>query len=258
MIRIGVPLTDFTPDEFAWVWAEAEQDEYPYPISIIETPSTADEYAQLRSEISYRYPRNADPDLTAALRLLADPDLRIICTGKIHDSTRKLRSLAVATGDAGAVLFQMYGATAEFGGALRLVVTRPQNLGKHIAATMHSATPGRAGPMTGYTPRVRGDEPPTTWFVPSDGDLPPEERIRALLRAPRTAEGHVCIEQRRHSRNPYPPVYLNWIDITDNHPAAGRYLIDVGTDTTVIPASRDVIATELHRRAGLDIRCAPS
>ncbi|AFU06236.1 hypothetical protein AW168_19845 [Nocardia brasiliensis] len=162
----------------------------------------------------------------------------------------------MATGTTGAVLFQKHGATAEFGGALRLVATRPQNLGKHIAATMHTATTGRAGPMAGYTPRVRGEQPPTTWFVSHDGDLPPEERIRALLRAPRTAEGHLCIEQRRHSRRPHPPVYLNWIDIADNHPAAGRYLIDVGSDTTVIPASAEVVASELYSRAGLGTSCA--
>lgn len=240
---------DFTPDEFAWVWAETGLDEYPYPIRILETPTTQTEYARLRDEISTRYPHHADPDLSGPLRVLANPDLRIICTGKILNSPKRIRSLAAAIADLGVILFQRSGATAEFGGDIKLVVTQRAKLARHIAATMPTAQPGAAGTLIGYTPRVRGEQPPSTWHISPDGQRPVEERIRTLLHAPRTAEGHLCIERYRHDPRPHPPAYLNWIDIREGHPAAGRYLIDVNdNDTTVTPAAADSIANELHRR----------
>ncbi|CAM4377085.1 ESX secretion-associated protein EspG [Nocardia ninae] len=242
---------DFTPDEFAWVWAETGLDEYPDPISIIESATNQDDYARLIGEISARYPHYADADLTGPLRVLANPDLRIICTGRSLTSHKRVRSVGGAVGDLGVVLFQKSGSTADFGGNIKLVVTQRRNLGKHLAATMPTAPPGAAGQMIGYTRRVRGQEPSTSYRHPDDGQQSIEERIRTLLRAPRTAEGHLKIERYLHDRrHHHPAAYLSWIDIRNGHPAAGRYLIDVNAnDTTVTPASADTIANELHHRA---------
>jgi hypothetical protein len=147
----------FTPDEFAWVWAvETGLDEYPYPINIIETYATAIEHAQLRAEISARHPRDGDPDLTGPLRVLANPELRIVCVGWFHNSHKRVRSLAAAIADLGVVLFQKSGATAESGGDIKLVVAPRGQLGRHIAATMPQVPAGAAREMHGYTPRVRG------------------------------------------------------------------------------------------------------
>ncbi|MCC3333401.1 ESX secretion-associated protein EspG [Nocardia abscessus] len=244
---------DFSPDEFAWVWAtETGRDEYPDPISIIETPTNKDEYDSLTAEISARYPRHGNPDLTGPLRALADPELRIACIGRSLRSHKRVRTVAVAVGDLGVVLFQRSGMTADFGGDIKLVVTRRQSLGRHIAATMPAAPAGAAGRMIGYTPRVRGEEAPTSWRSSSDREHPVEERIRTLLRLPRTAEGHLRVERYLHDRRPHPPSYVSWIDIRDDHPAHGRYLISVeNTETVVLPASSDVIAGELDRRADL-------
>ncbi|MGW4769893.1 ESX secretion-associated protein EspG [Nocardia sp. NPDC004278] len=243
----------FTPDEFAWVWAETGLDEYPDPISIIESVTTHDEYRRLLAQISARYPHSGDPDLTGPLRVLANPDLRIVCKGRSINSHKRIRSLAAAVADLGVVLFQKPGATADFGGDIKVVVTRRQNLGKHIAATMPPAPVGTVGTMIGYTPRVRGQQPPSSWKNTSSGDRPVEERIRTLLRLPRNAEGHLRIERFLHEPRPHPPEYLSWIDIRQDHPAAGRYLITVDdNDTLVIPASAEVIANELQNRAALD------
>lgn len=243
----------FPPDVFAWIWGETGLDEYPDPISIIETPTTAEEYIPLAAAIGTRHPHHGDPDLTGPLRVLANPDLRIVCKGRAANSHQRVRSLGAATADLGVILFQKSGATADFGGDIKLVVTRRGNLGKHIAATMPPTPAGSAGKMIGYTPRVRGEQPPTSWVASATGEHPVEERIRGLLRLPRTAEGHLRIERNLHAQRPHPPAYLSWIDIRPNHPASGRYLITVdNNDTYVLPASVDVIANELHHRAGLD------
>lgn len=243
----------FTPDEFAWVWGETGLDRYPDPITIIESATTDDEYAQLVASISDRYPRFGDPDLTGPLRVLADPDLRIICTGHSHRSAKRARSVGAAVGGLGVVLFQKSGRTAEFGGDLQLVVTRRENLGKEIAATMPPANPGALGDMIGYTPRVRGEDPPSSWGHSKNTAPPAEERIRALLRAPRNAEGYFKVSTHLHARRRQSPTYLSWIDVRDDHPAAGRYLIHVDHhDTKVKAATAESTAAALVRRAGLD------
>lgn len=245
----------FTPDEFAYVWASETglAGDYPHPISVIETPTNADEYDLTRLEISARYPRGADPDLTGPLRVLANPDLRIICNGWFHGSHRRVRSLAAAIGDLGVVLFQKSGATADFGGEIKLVVTTRHQLGRHIAATMPTVAAGAAGRLIGYTPRVRGEQPPSSWLQDDAGKRPVEERIRTLLRLERTAQGYLRIDRHLHDRRPYPSAFVTWLDISDSTRAAGRYLIDVDdSDTIVTPAAAATIADELYRRAELD------
>lgn len=244
---------NFTPDEFAWVWGETGLDEYPDPISVIESPTTRAEYARLAAEIGRRYPRHGNPDLTGPLRVLAHPDLRIVCTGRALSSHKRVRSVAAAVADLGVVLFQKSGSTADFGGDLKLVVTQRAHLGRHIAATMPVAPAGAAGQLTGYTPRVRRPDQQSSWLRSDTGD-PAEERIRALLQAPRNAEGYLRIDRIPDDR-PQPPTYLPWIDIRDEHPAAGRYLFDVDADDTrVLPADPETIARELNQRTTHHLR----
>jgi hypothetical protein len=225
-----------TPDEFAWVWTETGSDLHPDPISIVESPTTEDEYRLLTREISVRYPRGGTPNLTEALRILADPDLRVIGTGYSHQLPEKrLRVVAAAAG--------------ESGGDIQVLTTTRSMLARHVAAAMPPNTAGPAERMVGYTPRIRGDEPPATYFRDSAGRAPIEERIRAFLRAPRAAEGHFTVTT--HVSHGAPPTYLSWVDIREDRPAAGRYLIAVDdNDTTVAPAAREDIERNLTRLTG--------
>jgi hypothetical protein len=239
-----------TPDEFAWVWMETGSDLHPDPISVVESPATEEEYRLLSREISVRYPRGGTPNLTEALRTLADPDLRIIGTGYSHQFPEKrLRVVAAAVGESGAVAVQRSGPTVEAGGDIQVLITSRSMLARHVAAAMPPNTAGPAERMVGYTPRIRGDEPPATYFRDSAGRAPIEERIRAFLRAPRAAEGHFTIAA--HASRGGPPAYLSWVDIREDRPAAGRYLIAVDdNDTTVAPASREDVERHLTHLTG--------
>lgn len=234
-----------TPDEFAWVWTETGSDVHPDPISIVESPTTEDEYHLLTRDISVRYPRGGTPELSRGLHMLANPELRIIGTGYSHRFPEKrLRVVAAAVGESGAVAVQRSGPSAEVGGDIQILTTTRATLARHVAAAMPTNTAGPAERMVGYTPRVRGDEPPTTYFRDSAGRPPTEERIRAFLRAPRAAEGHFAITT--HVLPGMPTTYLSWVDIREDRPAAGRYLINVdSTEAAVVPASRQDIERHL-------------
>lgn len=239
-----------TPDEFAWVWMETGSDLHPDPISVVESPTTDAEYRLLTREINVRYPRGGTPNLTKALRTLADPELRIIATGCSHQSPEKrLRVVAAGVGESGAVAVQRSGPTLEVGGDIQVLATTRSMLARHVAAAMPPNTAGPAERMVGYTPRIRGDEPPATYFRDSAGRAPIEERIRAFLRAPRAAEGHFTIAT--HVSQGAPLAHLSWVDIREDRPAAGRYLIAVDdNDTTVTPASREDIERYLTHLTG--------
>ncbi|MBF6325379.1 ESX secretion-associated protein EspG [Nocardia cyriacigeorgica] len=241
----------FTPDEFAWVWGETGRDEYPEPIAILETPTTEDEYAVLCAELSQRYPRDGDPDRLGPLRVLAEPDLRLICSGTVGHPSRRIRSVGAAIADLGVVLFQKPGTTPEYGGDIIMRVVPRDRLADHIAATLPPSPAGATPQLIGHTPRVRGEEPPERWGYTQTGDRPAEERIRSLLRAPRAGEGYLCVEHHPTDPRRARTQYLNWIDIHERHRAAGRYVISVdANDTVVTPASSEVIGSELRRRTG--------
>lgn len=243
----------FSPDEFAYVWeSETGLDTIPFPISILETPPTSEEYEAQRRRFEAKFPQHQDPDLIGPMRVLANPELQIMSWGRFHHSENRIRALAAASADLGVILFQKSGPAQDFGGDVRLVVTRRQQLGKHLAATLPQTPAGAVAQMRGYTPRVRGEEPPSSWGRNQNGQSPVEERIRMLLRAPRSAEGYLRIERHLHQDRRYPPDYMSWFDVRTGAPAVGRYLVDVAhTDTFITPASAETIAAELFRRADL-------
>lgn len=101
--------------------------------------------------------------------------------------------------------------------------------------------------MVGYTPRSRGI---TTfpvacrrgWAVPAV-----EEQLRTFLCHSHLAEEAIRNDHPGSTR----PTYLSWVDIAPGHRASGRYLIAVnetGTDSVILPAGVDTIASELRRR----------
>jgi hypothetical protein len=243
----------FSPDEFAHVWeSETGLDTIPFPISILETPSTSEEYEAQRLRFEAKFPQRQDADLIGPMRVLANPDLQIISWGRFHHSDSRIRTLAAASADLAVVLFQKSGPTQDFGGDVRLVATRRQQLGRHLAATLPQTPAGALAQMRGYTPRVRGEEPPSSWGRNHSGQSPVEERIRMLLRTPRSAEGYLRIERHLHNDRPYPPAYMSWFDVRTGVPAVGRYLVEVThTDTLVTPASAEIMAAEIFHRADL-------
>lgn len=241
----------FTGDEFAHVWeAETGRDEVPFPLSILETTTTETEHAMLASAVSARYPRGGDRDLSDGLRAVANPELRIVSWGRFHHGDTRLRTLAAAVADMGVIVFQ-HPATADFGGDVKMVVMHRRQLGQHLAATLPPAPAGTAGRMQGCTPRVRGQEPITSWRTDASGQRPVDERIRRLLWTPRAAEGYLCFDREPYSTRPHRSLYTNWIDVRPDAPGAGRYLLDVtDTETVVTPASAETLATAFARHAG--------
>ncbi|MFD6390960.1 ESX secretion-associated protein EspG [Nocardia sp. NPDC060259] len=246
------PSWDLSHDEFAWLWkTETGLDayDYPDPIQIRESPQNWDEYSLIASSFSRKHGSGIEPALRSALRTLATSTVRLCCYGTLTGTGHVLRSHAGLTDRMGAVLFQR--PTTQNDRTIRLTACRPDDTLTYFAATLPPAEPGGAGDMHGYTPRVRGNEPVTTWLRSNDGRLPEDERIRKLLRLRRSAEGQLIIESGVRARQQLPSTYLSWADISSGF-AAGRYLIEVTeSDTVVTTVSPTLLVGKLEQKVRL-------
>lgn len=227
----------FTPDEFAHIWRETDLDRHPYPLRILETPRTEDEAEKLRIALAERLPHGRDPDLSACLRILAEPHTRIIAIGGAHQPGSELRLLAAAIYDRAVLAVQEPGPSPDFGGRVRVSIGHSAKLGQRIAALLPKTPPGKEPPRVASGDAVRDQE-----TVPARRSAAP--RIRKLLLEPHTAEGHIRIEPRLDRPAPPPPIHYTWIDVRND----GRYLIKAGDEVRITPASSEQIAVQLQKR----------
>ncbi|WP_054813536.1 ESX secretion-associated protein EspG [Nocardia arizonensis] len=226
----------FTPDEFAHVWRETEVDRHPYPLRILETPRTEDAAEKLRAALAERLPRGGDPDLTACLRILAEPHTRVVAIGGAHEPGSEIRLLACTVFDRAVLAVQEPGTRPDFGGTVRISIGHSAKLGARVAALLPKAPAGRYPARTADAETVRDSE--TVARVPAAAP------IRKLLLKPHTAEGHIRIEPRLDRSEPTPPIHYTWIDVAGD----GRYLIKAGDMVHVVPASVEQIGVQLQKR----------
>ncbi|WP_156910337.1 ESX secretion-associated protein EspG [Nocardia mangyaensis] len=127
-----------------------------------------------------------------------------------------------------------------------IALVRRASVPSRLCAVLPPTPPGSAGRMAGFTPRVRGEEPPTRWGVMPDGKAPVEERIRTLVRQRRSGEGYFEAARGLDTDRPQPAHYVSFIDVAEGRPTSGRYLITVDeNDTRVVPVSPTTLPHEL-------------
>ena len=233
---IGVSWS-FTPDEFAHIWREADLDRYPFPLRILETSRTEAEAAALRRTLHARPDLDRDPDLSACLRILADPHTRVVVIGAHHELDHEIRVVGAAVYDRAVLAVQDPGTSPGFGGSVHLSIGRSAKLGARIAGQLPDATAGRAPARSAPAEAVRDDETVVATH-------PAAPRIRRLLLEPHTSEGHIRIEPRRDRETPPPPVHYTWIDVTGD----GRYLIRADDEVHIAPAAAAQVAAQIQKR----------
>ncbi|WP_028479615.1 ESX secretion-associated protein EspG [Nocardia sp. CNY236] len=227
----------FTPDEFVHVWRETDVDRPPYPLRILETPGTEHDAETLTAALAERLPHGGDPDLSACLRILAEPHTRIVVIGSTDRPGGELRLLAGTIYDRAVLAVQEPGPTPEFGDRIRISIGHSTKLGRRIVALLPKSPPGKepARAAAGYA--VRDEEAaPTAQSAAA--------RIRRLLLKPHAAQGHIRIEPRLDRAVPPAPVHYTWIDVHND----GRYLIRADDEVRITPASAEQIAGHLQKR----------
>ncbi|WP_227998647.1 ESX secretion-associated protein EspG [Nocardia australiensis] len=227
---------EFTPDEFMHIWRETGVDRYPFPLRLIASVRWEDEYEQLTRQLDRSLPLHADPDLSAVLRVAADPATSLALTGSLK---RPLRAYGAIDTDIGVTLVQRPGPTPDFGSNILVEVGTAAMVPKVFTAVLGNVPPGRHPAIAEDVDRLRTGLESWTGTKETTAD-----RVYRLLRAPRSGAGTVeCLRNPRGTRPPAPE-FLNWFDIDGD----GRYLYHrEHNDFHIVPYGQAEIRREITR-----------
>ncbi|MBB5914767.1 hypothetical protein BJY24_003634 [Nocardia transvalensis] len=223
------------------VWNETGKDRYPFPLKLISAVRWQDDFARVAQELRERLPPGGDPDLSAVLRVAANPAVSLVITGKRR---RPLRAFGAVDTTVGVTMVQRPGPTDEFGGNVVIEVGSPAIVYKVFAAVLGNVPAGSRPAMVESLDRIRTSLESWTGTKESVTD-----RMRRLLHAPRSGSGHIEVLCGLQSPRPYPPQYLSWIDVEGD----GRYIYrEQHNDFHIEPCSQQTIHREIARMAQQD------
>ncbi|MEU1996195.1 ESX secretion-associated protein EspG [Nocardia gamkensis] len=257
MVRVRVNWT-LTPDQFALAWSRTDGDRIPYPLAVRLSARDSGERAAQLPALDHWCAQVLDADLEAALRILAQPDLRVEVFGQRDaaatrgnggppsvasaesEPARPIRILGAAAGNIAVVAAQRPGATPDRGGDVRLFAGSSKSLCARIVSMLPDNTPGTLPRMTAPLAQV-GEDSRNLVTVPVAGPST-SSRIRKLLKQPREGIGQMVVSARRGAGELRPFGVLCWIDVV----ADGRYAVRTGTDVDVVAVTAEGFAAHLR------------
>ncbi|MGV9677722.1 ESX secretion-associated protein EspG [Nocardia sp. NPDC003482] len=231
-----------TPDQFALAWERTDGDRIPYPLAVRLSARTSDERAAQLPALNEWCARTLDPDLEAALRVLARPAIRVEVFGEQGppEQAQPVRVLGATAGHVAVVAAQRAGADPERGEAVRLFVGHPKTLAARVISVLPEKEPGGLPRYTAPLNRVREDSRDLV-TVPVSGPTV-SARMRRLLKQPREGIGQIVVSVRRADDTVRPLGVLCWIDVAGD----GRYAIRTRTDVDIVPVTAEAFAAQLR------------
>ncbi|UGT45076.1 ESX secretion-associated protein EspG [Nocardia yamanashiensis] len=237
---------EFTPDEFIHLWQETGQDRYPPPLRLRSSTRWRDDHAQLTATLNTRFPKGADPDLTAALRVSSNPDTTLTLTGIRN---HPLRAYAALTNGVAVTLVQRPSPRPEIGGNMIIEAGAPPLIPSVFTAVMGAAQPGTIQPAVTPSPST----PKPTHVTPTrrsitDTRTPDLARILRLAHTRPSARGDIAVHRNLRTDHPAPPRYLHWFDIAND----GRYTVEHRKgELRISPCSPDTLREHIIQLLGL-------
>lgn len=231
-----------TPDQFALAWERTDGDRIPYPLAVRLSARDSGERDVQLPELYEWCSRTLDPDLEAALRVLARPTIRVEIFGTQGpgDQEPPVRVLGAAAGHVTVVAAQRPGETPDRGGDLLLFVGTTKSLAARLVSVLPERPAGALPRHRAPLGRVREDSRDLV-TVPVSGPSEPA-RIRRLLKQPRDGIGQIIVSVRRGNGELRPLGVLCWIDIAGD----GRYTVHTRTEVDIIPVTAEGFAAQLR------------
>ncbi|GGP73159.1 ESX secretion-associated protein EspG [Saccharothrix coeruleofusca] len=226
--------------EFDVLWEDLRAGAVPYPFGIAQHGLTLDERARIRADVHAGLERRGlvrrggpEPELANALRLLAEPEVRITVMGMPDAATEELLRALVAARGGDAVL------AVQRGDVVRLEPLRDVSLAAAAVSVLPRQRPGPGRPVT-VPASALGPRAPREGFArPVRGSADDDVRaLLAMLAGPITGTGHFSVTVE--GRPPAAPV--SWIDTP-----RGRYAGTGREWLTVAPADHDGLARRISQ-----------
>ncbi|WP_227980292.1 ESX secretion-associated protein EspG [Nocardia spumae] len=230
-----------TPDQFALAWQRIDGDRIPYPLAVrLSARDNVERAAQLPALTEWSGTA-LDPDLEAALRVLARPTIRIEVFGEQGTGeVRPVRVLGTAAGHITVVAAQRHGARPDRGGDIRLFVGNSKTLAARVVSLLPENGPGTEPRRTAPLDRVREDSRDLV-TVPVAGPSN-TARMRRLLKQPRDGIGQIVVSARRPDDTMRALAVLCWIDVVDD----GRYAVRTRAEVDIVGVTAETFAAQLR------------
>ncbi|MFI5777836.1 ESX secretion-associated protein EspG [Nocardia sp. NPDC051570] len=231
-----------TPDQFALAWERTDGDRIPYPLAVRLSARTSDERVAQLPDLNDWCARTVDPDLEAALRVLARPAIRVEVFGEqgAQEGPRPVRVLGAAAGHVAVVAAQRAGTGPDRGGEVRLFVGNLKTLAARVVSVLPENGPGGSPRHTAPLDRVREDSRDLV-TVPVAGPSV-TARMRRLLKQPRDGIGQIVVSARRADDTVRPLGVLCWIDVAGD----GRYAVRTRSEVDIVPVTAEAFAVQLR------------
>ncbi|RMI35079.1 ESX secretion-associated protein EspG [Nocardia stercoris] len=147
-----------TPDRFALAWERIDGDRIPYPLAVRRSArDSAERAAQLPALLDW-CATELDADLTAALRVLTRPDIRVEVYGTA--GPHPVRVLGVAAGAVTVVAAQQPGPRADRGADVILVTGTMKTLAARIVSFLPEMPPGSGPRLSAPVDQVKATDRP--------------------------------------------------------------------------------------------------
>ncbi|MBJ8343298.1 ESX secretion-associated protein EspG [Antrihabitans sp. YC2-6] len=245
-----MPAWELSADHFAAVWYGRAHDRLPFPFRLLSRFRYADEYDAFASRV--RADLTDDQPLREALRVLADPEIRVEVFG-LHgpDLATELRVIGCARSGAGVVATQTPGLD---GGTVALRTCAAGALAERVLDRLPEATMGSAKPQRFPVDSLAAAAPGA--YVRRADAVSHREQFRKIARSPRSAQGTVSIfagvrteEQRARTG------VVRWFDVVGD----GRYTeVRTRSHVEVEPAGRTQIIGKISSFADQAMAVASS
>ncbi|WP_068278180.1 ESX secretion-associated protein EspG [Aldersonia kunmingensis] len=223
----------FTPDQFSYAWELVDANHLPYPLQVRPSARTESERDAHLRELKPWRAGAVDGDLQVALGLLARSPIRLTAFGT--DDLAEVRILGAASGPTATVVSQRVDQSG-----LHLWLGLRDELVDRFVEQLPDRPAGSEPPRTALLSDVKSE--PENGMLSSATARSDSALIRNVLRRSRTGVGHLLAEVLVDETLSVQPA-LTWIDVVGD----GRYLIRSHHDVELIPASRAVVAAELHK-----------
>lgn len=224
-----------TPDQFALAWARTDGDRIPYPLAVRASARDTAERAAQQPALDAWCARVLDADLSAALRVLAKPEIRVEVSGQ---AAAPVRILGAVTGDVAVLAVQEPGSAEDRGGTVHVQVGSTKRFAAQVFSRLPAHPPGTGDRLSALAARVREDSRDlVTAPVAGPSDA---ARIRRLLQRARTGIGQILVAA---GNTETPTGVLSWIDVTGD----GRYLVHAAHRVDIAPATSECSTDWLRR-----------
>lgn len=224
-----------TPDQFALAWARTDGDRIPYPLAVRASARDTAERAAAQPALDAWCATTLDADLSAALRVLAEPEIRVEVCGR---AGAPVRMLGAVTNDVAVLAVQEPGRAEDRGGSVHVQVGSTRRFAAQVFARMPVGKTATGPALSALTARVVEDSRDlVTAPVAGPSDA---ARVRRLLQRPRDGIGQILVAAGDELT---PAGVLSWIDVTGD----GRYLVHTAHRVDIAPATPELAADWLRR-----------